>query len=62
LQRSVDGRLLFVGDSGEVIETATRKVLTTLATLAQTKKSIEVDWQSGVPIATSGRTGVGGVG
>jgi hypothetical protein len=62
LQRSVDGRFLFVGDSGEVIETATRKVLTTLSTLAQTKKSIEVDWQNGVPIATSGRTGVGGVG
>jgi hypothetical protein len=62
LQRSTDGRLLFVGDSGEVIDTATRKVLTTLSTLAQTKKSIEVDWQAGVPIATSGRTGVGGVG
>jgi len=62
LQRSVDGRYVFVGDSGEVIETATRKVLTTLSTLAQTKKSIEVDWQNGVPIATSGRTGVGGVG
>jgi WD40 repeat protein len=61
LQRSVDGKLLFVGDSGEVIETATRKVLTTLPTLAQTKKSIEVDWQNGVPIATSGRSGVGGV-
>jgi hypothetical protein len=62
LQLSADGSLLFVGDSGEVIETATRKVLTTLSTLAQTKKSIEVDWQNGVPIATSGRTGVGGVG
>jgi hypothetical protein len=62
LQLSLDGRLLFVGDSGEVIGTATRKVLTTLSTLAQTKKSIEVDWQNGVPIATSGRTGVGYVG
>ena len=62
LQRSTDGRYVFVGDSGEVIETATRKVLTTLSTLAQTKKSIEVDWQGGVPIATSGRTGVGGIG
>lgn len=62
LQLSVDGRYLFVGDSGEVIDTATRKVVTTLSTLAQTKKSIEVDWQNGVPIATSGRTGVGGVG
>jgi hypothetical protein len=59
LQLSLDGRFLFVGDSGEVIETATRKVITTLSTLANTKKSIEVDWQNGVPIATSGRTGVG---
>jgi subtilisin family serine protease len=59
LQLSLDGRYLFVGDSGEVIETATRKVIATLSALAQTKKSIEVDWQSGVPVATSGRTGVG---
>jgi hypothetical protein len=62
VQRSVDGRYLFVGDSGEVIDTLTRKVVTTLATLAQTKKSIEVDWENGVPVATSGRTGVGGMG
>jgi hypothetical protein len=62
VQRSVDGRYLFVGDSGEVIDTVTRKVVTTLATLAQTKKSIEVDWENGVPVATSGRTGVGGIG
>jgi DNA-binding beta-propeller fold protein YncE len=61
IQRSVDGRYLFVGDSGEVIDTTTRNVVTTLATLAQTKKSIEVDWENGVPIATSERTGVGGL-
>jgi hypothetical protein len=62
LQLSSDGRYLFVGDSGEVIETATRKVVTVLSTLAQSKYSIEVDWQGGVPVATSGRTGVGRVG
>ena len=62
LQLSLDGRYLFVGDSGEVIETATRKVITTLPALAETKKSIEVDWQNGVSVATSGRTGVGYVG
>jgi DNA-binding beta-propeller fold protein YncE len=61
LQRSVDGRLVYVGDSGEVIETATRKVLTTLPTLLNTKKSLEVDWSGGVPVATSNRTGVGDV-
>jgi subtilisin family serine protease len=59
LQLSLDGRYLFVGDSGEVIDTTTRKVVTTLSTLAQTKKSIEVDWQNGAPVSTSGRTGVG---
>jgi hypothetical protein len=59
LQLSRDGLFLFVGDSGEVIETHSRAVVTTLPTLAQTKKSIEIDWQNGVPIATSGRTGVG---
>jgi hypothetical protein len=58
LQLSLDGHFLFVGDSGEVIETATRKVITTLPTLAQTKKTIEVNWQNGVPIATRPRTGV----
>jgi Ig domain of plant-specific actin-binding protein len=59
VQLSRDGRFLFVGDSGEVIETATRKVITTLPTLAMTKHSIEVDWQNGDAVATSGRTGVG---
>jgi sugar lactone lactonase YvrE len=62
LQLSTDGRYLFLGDSGEAIETATRKVVTVLSTLAQSKYSIEVDWQGGVPVATSGRTGVGKVG
>jgi WD40 repeat protein len=61
LQRSVDGRLVYVGDSGEVIETATRKVIATLPTLLNTKKSLEVDWSGGVPVATSNRAGVGEV-
>jgi DNA-binding beta-propeller fold protein YncE len=59
LQHSVDGRFVYVGDSGEVIETATRKVITVLPTLANTRKSLEIDWANGVPVATSGRTGVG---
>jgi len=62
LQHSLDGRFVYVGDSGEVIETATRKVITTLPTLANTKKSLEIDWENGVPVATSGRLGVGHVG
>jgi hypothetical protein len=59
LQHSLDGRFVYVGDSGEVIDTTTRNVLTTLTTLANTRKSLEIDWAGGVPIATSGRVGVG---
>jgi hypothetical protein len=58
IQPSTDGTLLFVGESGDVIDTRSRKVIATLSTLLNTKKSIEVDWQGGVPVATSGRTGV----
>ena len=59
LQLSRDGSLLFVGDSGDVIDTANRKVIATLSALANTRKSIEVDWRGGVPVATSEPTGVG---
>jgi WD40 repeat protein len=59
LQHSLDGRFVYVGDSGEVIDTATRAAVTTLTTLANTRKSLEIDWSGGVPIATSGRVGVG---
>jgi hypothetical protein len=62
VQHSLDGRFVYVGDSGEVIDTATRKVLTILTTLANTRKSLEIDWAGGVPVATSGRNGQGHVG
>jgi hypothetical protein len=62
LQHSLDGRFVYVGDSGEVIDTANRQVLTTLPPLLNTKKMLEIDWAGGVPVATSGRTGVGHVG
>jgi hypothetical protein len=62
IQLSIDGRYAFVGDSGDVIETATRRVAANLPTLANTRKSIEVEWAGGVPVATSTRLGVGEVG
>ncbi|HEY2181795.1 MAG TPA: hypothetical protein VGH09_09010 [Solirubrobacteraceae bacterium] len=62
LQHSLDGRFVYVGDSGAVIETATRKVVTSLSTLANTKVSLEIDWANGVPVATSTRSGVGHAG
>jgi hypothetical protein len=36
--------------------------LTTLTTLASTRKFLEIDWANGFPVATSGRLGVGYVG
>jgi DNA-binding beta-propeller fold protein YncE len=61
LQESIDGSLLYVGDSGDVIDTATNKVLSHLGPLLNTKQSIEVEWSGGVPVATSTRTAVGQV-
>jgi DNA-binding beta-propeller fold protein YncE len=61
LQRSIDGRYVYVGDSGSVIDTTTDKVVMKIAPLLNTKKSLEIDWSEGVPIASSERTGVGEV-
>jgi|GEM_PF-1576564 len=61
LQRSTDGKFVFVGDSGDVIATATREVVADLPELLNTKLSLEVDWEGDVPVKTSGRTGVGEV-
>jgi hypothetical protein len=61
LQRSTAGRFVVVGDSGAVIDTSTKTVVATLPTLLNTKISTEIDWESGSPVATSGRTGVGEV-
>jgi hypothetical protein len=62
VQHSYDGRYVFVGDSGDVIATATHKVVAHIASMENTRKTIEVDWEGGRPIATSGRTGVGRTG
>jgi hypothetical protein len=61
LQRSTDGRFVFVGDSGAVIDTTKREIVATLPTLLNTKISLEIDWENGAPTVTSGRTGVGEV-
>ena len=59
VQHSRDGRFVFVGDSGEVIDTATRTVVASLPALRETRKHLEITWQNGVPISTSTRTGMG---
>ncbi len=59
LQHSRDGRFVYVGDSGDVIDTATRKSVTDLSTLYNSRKMLEIDWQNGVPIFTTSRSGLG---
>jgi DNA-binding beta-propeller fold protein YncE len=59
LQASLNGRFVYVGDSGDVIDTETLKVLKTLPALAQTREMLEIDWADGAPIATSTRYGLG---
>ncbi|MEO9028732.1 MAG: hypothetical protein ABI413_07960 [Ktedonobacteraceae bacterium] len=59
LQHSVDGRFVYIGDAGDVIDTATRKVVAHLLPLTDTRKFLEIDWQNGSPIFTSQTKGVG---
>jgi DNA-binding beta-propeller fold protein YncE len=59
LLHSLDGRFVYVGDAGDVINTRTRQSVAFLQPLANTRKFIEIDWQNGVPIATSSRYGKG---
>src|SRR5205085_9385289 len=59
LQHSRDGRFVYVGDQGDVIDTATRQVVTNLDSLYNSRKMLEIDWQNGLPIFTTSRQGVG---
>jgi hypothetical protein len=60
LQHSRDGRFVYVGDQGGVIDTATRQPVINLPTLYNTKKMIEIDWSGGVPVfAANARASVG---
>jgi DNA-binding beta-propeller fold protein YncE len=59
LQHSLDGRYVFAGDTGDVIQTATFKVVAKIGNLLNSRKFVEIDWSKGRPVATSGRQGVG---
>jgi DNA-binding beta-propeller fold protein YncE len=59
LQHSRDGRFVYIGDEGDVIDTATRSVVVNLDALYNTRKMLEIDWQNGMPISTTSREGVG---
>jgi WD40 repeat protein len=60
LQHSRDGRFVYVGDQGDVIDTVSRQPVVNLPTLYDTKKMIEIDWSGGVPVfAANARASVG---
>jgi DNA-binding beta-propeller fold protein YncE len=59
LQHSRDGRYVYVGDSGDVIDTATHTIVDYLPALANTRKHLEIDWLAGRPVATTTRLGLG---
>src|SRR4029077_15683361 len=55
----LDGRFVVVGDSGDVIETATRRSVANLEPLYNSRVFLEIDWSNGLPVATSTRSGMG---
>ena len=63
LHHSRDGRYVFVGDSGDVIDTTIRKTVMTLPALANSRKEIEIDFEGGAPLPTwamNNRSSIGG--
>jgi DNA-binding beta-propeller fold protein YncE len=59
LQHSRSGRFLYVGDSGDVIDTRSFHIVGYLPALRQSRKMLEIDWKNGRPVATTSRQGVG---
>jgi DNA-binding beta-propeller fold protein YncE len=61
LQLSRDGRYLYVGDSGNVIDTRTLTIVANLGALRNSRKSLEIWWRGGVPVFAGSRSSVGRV-
>ncbi len=59
LQASRDGRFIYVGDSGDVIDARTLHVAGFLAALRETRKMLEIDWRGSKIVATTTRYGLG---
>jgi DNA-binding beta-propeller fold protein YncE len=59
LQTSLDGRLLFVGDDGDVIDLRTHRVAAFLPALRNSRYLFELDWRGDTTVRTSTRNGIG---
>jgi hypothetical protein len=62
LNLSRDGRYLFPGDSGNVINTQTRTIVGTIGALVDSRYNIEIDWSGRRVCATYPRASLGYVG
>jgi DNA-binding beta-propeller fold protein YncE len=61
LQTSLDGRYLFVGDDGDVVDLRTHRVVALLPALRDSRYQFELDWRGDRPVATSGRSSIASV-
>jgi DNA-binding beta-propeller fold protein YncE len=59
LQTSRNGRYLYVGRSGDVIDTRTNKIVAYRPAIGDTADFLEIDWRHGRPVATTNRYSVG---
>jgi hypothetical protein len=55
----LSGRYVYVGDTGDVVDTSTLQVVTTLTPLTNTRLMVEIDWTNGKSSATSTHFGLG---
>jgi hypothetical protein len=51
LHLGMDGRYLFIGDSGDVIDTTAGRTVAKLSAMANSRVEIEVDMQNGQVVA-----------
>ena len=58
LQYGLDGRYLWVADDGDVVSTATNRVVGYVPALASSRYLFELDWRGGRPVRTGGRSGL----
>jgi DNA-binding beta-propeller fold protein YncE len=59
LQHDRSGRYVYVGDSGDVIDTRSRRIVAFHPALRETRKMLEIDWRDGRVVATTSRSGLG---
>jgi DNA-binding beta-propeller fold protein YncE len=56
---SRDGRYVYIGDSGDVIDAHSYRPVIELPALRDTRVFLEIDWQGGGPVSTTTRSGLG---